>query len=94
MTGFGYTQKLVLRLLASGDSARSVRQLANDWPGLTESAVFGALGRLARRGLVDVAGWDDYERRTYRLTEKGIKVERELTGLDAEDEADLAELRA
>jgi DNA-binding PadR family transcriptional regulator len=85
MPGFGYTQRLVMQLLASGDGPKSVRQLSADWPGLTESAAFGALGRLASRGLVDVAGWEDgSSRRTYRLTAKGAAAERELSQLDAE----------
>jgi DNA-binding PadR family transcriptional regulator len=79
----GRTQKLVLRLLA--DRPKSIQHLGYDWPGLTESAAYSAVMRLADRGLVDVAGWDDYDRRTYRLTEKGAEVE---AGLNVSVETD------
>lgn len=81
----GRTQILVLRLLASG-GAKSVRHLAYDWPGLSESAARGAVMRLGDRSLVDVAGWDG-ESRTYTLTERGREVELALGG-DAEDQSD------
>jgi DNA-binding HxlR family transcriptional regulator len=74
--GLGRTQKLVLRLLASG--SKSARHLAYDWPGLTESAAHSAVRRLGDRGLVDVAGWDNRDGRTYCLTERGAAVERSL----------------
>lgn len=76
----GRTQILVLRLLASG--SKSVRHLAYDWPGLTESAARGAVMRLADRALVDVAGWDDYNGRTYFLTERGRAVEAALSVIE------------
>lgn len=72
----GRTQKLVLSLLAG--HSKSIRTLAADWPGLTESSVRSSLTRLARRALVDVAGFDDYERRTYCLTSRGAEVEASL----------------
>jgi len=83
-TNLGRTQKLVLRLLACHVRPPTVRDLAMDWPGLTESAVRGAIGRLESRRLVDVAGYDG-EARTYTLTGRGALVERALN-LDDEDE--------
>lgn len=76
--GLGRTQRLVLQLLASGDGPKSARHLEYDWPGLTESAARSALDRLGMRGLVDMAGWDRRDGRTYCLTERGSQVEREL----------------
>lgn len=74
--GLGHTQVLVLHLLADAD--KSIRTLAYDWPDLTESAARGAVDRLGSRGLVDATGRDDYDRRTYGLTERGREVERRL----------------
>lgn len=81
--GLGPTQVLVLRLLASG--SKSASYLAYDHPALTESSARSAVMRLAGRGLADVAGWDDYERRTYCLTTKGAEVERNLNAADDEE---------
>jgi DNA-binding HxlR family transcriptional regulator len=82
--GLGRTQILVLRLLA--DNAKSARHLSYDWPGLTESAARSAVSRLADRGLVDMAGWDVRDGRTYCLTARGAEVERGLNE-DAESES-------
>ena len=83
----GRTQILVLRLLASHDQPPTVRRLAEDWPGLTESAVRGALERLGDRRLVDVVGFDDVAR-TWKLTARGIEIECALNQEDvAEEEA-------
>lgn len=76
LKGLGHTQVLVLHLLA--DEAKSIRNLAYDWPDLTESAARGAVERLGLRGLVDAAGRDDYDRQTFRLTGRGREVERRL----------------
>ena len=73
----GRTQKQVLASLAMHRSA-SVRTLAQDWPGLTESSVRSAVHRLGGRSFVDVAGWDDYGCRTYALTEKGTRFENDV----------------
>lgn len=81
----GRTQVLVLRLLANHRQAPSARDLAYDWPGLTESAVHGALNRLGDRGLVDLAGFDG-RARTYKLTPRGIEAELELLGDGDEDD--------
>lgn len=82
----GRTQMLVLRLLAGG--AKSAQTLGHDWPGLTASSARSAVMRLGMRGLVDMAGWNDYNQRTYRLTEKGAEVERSLNR-DKDEEGDL-----
>jgi DNA-binding HxlR family transcriptional regulator len=73
----GRTGILVLRLLADGE--KDCRHLEYDWPGLTESAARSAIGRLADRGLVDVAGWKE-GRRTYCLTPHGRQIEAALNG--------------
>jgi len=91
-SGLGRTQRLVLRLLAAGEGystqgAKSARNLSYDWPGLTESAAYSAVMRLADRGLVDAAGWEHDGGRTYKLTAKGRGVEAELN----RDEYDLEE---
>ena len=83
--GLGRTQRLVLRLLAL--DTKSVRNLSYDWPTLTESAAYGAVMRLADRGLVDMAGWEHEGGRTYCLTAKGREVEASLN----RDEFDLDE---
>lgn len=81
----GETQKLVLQLLASSQRNRkSVRTLAFDWPGLSESQVRGALTRLESRGLVKRVGYHAGSY-FYGLTEKGRELEAQLTGL-GEDE--------
>lgn len=78
MRNLGRTQQLVLHLLASG--GKTVETLAYDWPTLTESSVGNALGRLARRGLVDRQNpHGAYE---WYLTDKGRAVEAELVGAD------------
>jgi DNA-binding HxlR family transcriptional regulator len=69
----GRTQVLVLHLLAG--SVKSIDRLAMDWPGLTESSVRGAIGRLYERGLVDVAHYNAYNARVFMLTERGRAVE-------------------
>lgn len=74
--GLGRTQVLVLRLLASGP--KSVRTLSYDWPDLTESAARSAVNRLGDRGLVDMAGWDRNDGRTFCLTARGREVEAAL----------------
>lgn len=75
--GLGRTQRLVLHLLAFG--AKSTRTLAYDMPlWFTPTAMYGAVMRLANRGLVDFAGWDESQDRTYCLTERGAAVERAL----------------
>lgn len=72
----GYTQKLVLHLLAE-EANKDCRHLAYDWPSLTESAAYGAIRRLSNRRLVDAAGWKE-NRRTYCLTARGREVEQTL----------------
>lgn len=87
----GRTQKLVLRLLASGSGPKSARYLAYDFPALTESAAQSAILRLGLRGLVDVAGWEsDSNRRTYKLTEEGREIERSLNVSDEDEDTDEA----
>lgn len=81
--GLGRTQKLVLRLLADG--SKSARHLAYDWPSLTESAARSAVHRLGERSLVDVAGWDSRDGRTYCLTDRGREVEQALNTDGDED---------
>jgi DNA-binding HxlR family transcriptional regulator len=86
--GLGRTQKLVLQLLASNGSL-SARELEYHWPTLTESSAYSAVMRLADRGLVDVAGWDQYGRnRSYCLTERGGVAERQVSEVDQLDEDD------
>lgn len=82
--GLGRTQVLVLQLLALSD--KSVRTLASDGFGLSESSVRGALERLGRRGLVDRKFSHDVLE--YHLTRQGAEVEQTLSGLD--DEEDVA----
>ncbi len=84
MTRVGRTQRLVLALLANGP--KSVRHLAYDHPALTESAARSAVMRLAVRGLADVAGWDDYNARTYKLTDNGHELERTLNHEPSDDD--------
>lgn len=85
-SNLGRTQKLVLRLFATTGENLSARQLEYHWPSLTESAAAGAIQRLGRRSLVDVAGWEDpSNRRTYRLTEKGWAVANVLDDIEEED---------
>lgn len=79
----GRTQKLVLALLA--EQSKSAQRLAYDHPALTESSARSAVMRLAQRGLADMAGWDDSDRRTYCLTDKGRALERSLN-IDIEDD--------
>lgn len=81
--GLGRTQILVLHLLAQ--DAKSIRTLGYDWPGLTESAARSAVNRLGDRRLVDAVGRDDYDHRTYGLTDRGREVEAAL--VDASDDA-------
>jgi DNA-binding HxlR family transcriptional regulator len=70
----GRTQVLVMHLLA--DRPKNIRTLANDWPGLTESMVSGALDRLAHRGYVDRrAPYGFYE---WHLTDKGVWAEQQM----------------
>lgn len=80
----GQTQVLVLRLLA--DEAKSVRTLANDWPGLTEARVTGALWRLADRGLVDRQA--PHGVNEWHLSSRGREVELALLDGDDEDNDD------
>lgn len=79
----GRTQKLVLHLLAL--QPKSIRTLAYDWPGLTESAARSAVERLGLRGLVDVTGRHGEAGRVFTLTAKGAAVERDLIDLDEDD---------
>lgn len=72
----GRTQQLVLHLLA--DRPKSIRTLAYDWPGLTESCVRSAVDRLAMRGLVDLADRQGERGRMFTLTAKGAEIERGL----------------
>lgn len=81
--GLGRVQVQVLASLASG--SKSVQTLAHDWPGLTDRATRAACHRLAWRGLVDVAGWNAYNQRTYCLTKQGAEVERQVNALVDED---------
>lgn len=99
MKRIGRTQQAIITSLASPNaSAATVRDLANDWPWLSYSSVYSALDRLGTRSLVDYAGWDSISNaRTYKLTEKGWAVARELgrdEDLDTCDncEADIKEL--
>lgn len=70
----------MLRLLSLGSRPKSIRDLAYDWPGLSESAARGAINRLGDRGLVDAADFDPiYDARRYSLTAKG---ERAVAALD------------
>ncbi len=79
----GRTQGLVLQLLALRDRPPTIRDLATDWPGLTEASVRSAVNRLGDRGLVDVAGFDAIatNARTYTLTADGRRAEMALTDL-------------
>lgn len=74
----GRVQKLVLLVL--GDSHSSFRQMAYDHPYLKDhsNSLWGAVDGLARKGLLDVAGFDG-DARTFKLTEKGQEVLRALT---------------
>ncbi len=75
----GRTQQLVLHLIAAHSQAPSIRDLAYDWPSLTESAARSAVNRLGDRRLVDVAGFHaGTNTRTYKLTALGRQVEVEL----------------
>lgn len=82
--GLGRTQVTVLRLLAM--DAKSVRTLAYDGFGLSESSARSALDRLGRRGLVDRRfNRDDL---VYFLTSDGAEVERSLLALDDDEAGD------
>jgi DNA-binding HxlR family transcriptional regulator len=83
----GRTQVLVMHLLAL--EPKTVRTLSNDWPGLTEAIVSGALSRLADRGYVDRRAPHGFYQR--HLTDRGVAAEREmvrekaLAGVDEDD---------
>jgi DNA-binding PadR family transcriptional regulator len=65
-------QRNLLYLLSS--RPKSARDIEYDGFGFTEASARGCIYRLARRGLVDVAGFDSSTsppRRTYGLTNKG-----------------------
>jgi ATP-dependent DNA ligase len=83
--GLGRTQVLVLQLLANGP--KSVRTIASDGFGISESSARSTLERLGRRGLVDRKY--SYRELEYHLTSEGAEVEQTLSGLD-EDEEDVA----
>jgi DNA-binding HxlR family transcriptional regulator len=76
---------LVLQLLANGP--KSVRTIASDGFGISESSARSTLERLGRRGLVDRKY--SYRELEYHLTSEGAEVEQTLSGLD-EDEEDVA----
>lgn len=84
--GLGRTQRLVLSILASQGPC-SARELEYHWPTLTESSAGSALRRLGDRGLVDAAGWNYSNQRTYGLTEQGYEVEAGLNTEYDEDES-------
>ena len=68
---------------------KTVRTLSNDWPGLTEAMVTGALSRLADRGYVDRRAPHGFYQ--WHLTDRGVAAEREmvrekaLAGVDEDD---------
>lgn len=80
--GLGRTQRIVLHRLAL--DAKSVRTLAYDGFGLTESSARSALDRLGRRSLVDRKF--SYDTLVYFLTSEGAEVEAALDPLDDEDD--------
>lgn len=87
----GRTQLLVMQVLSLAHRPKGVRQIANDWPGLTESSVAGALARLADRGLVDRSSPHGFY--VWSLTAMGGAVLREVErrrGYDDEDLDDTA----
>lgn len=75
----GHIQKHVLLVLANrGPSARS------DWTAwypLRSEQVYGAMDGLYRRGLVDVAGFEDNSR-TFAITKAGLEA---IDGEELED---------
>lgn len=85
--GLGRSQKLVLNLLAI-NAEQTVRDLARNWPTLTESSARSAVNRLGDRGLVDFAGWSPYrDARTFSLTDRGRAVADTLVPPDEDDDA-------
>lgn len=71
----GPTQLVILQLLCQ-HRMLSVAQMCYHWPSLRHSMAKRAVDRLGDRNLIDVAGFDDKGRRTFKITDRGRALER------------------
>lgn len=78
-----HLQARVIRTLANRGEATIIDWTA--WYPMAETQVRGVINGLGRRGIVDVAGFDD-RARTYKLTEAGWAAAEKLDPEEEDDE--------